>query len=342
MVQLQAPVVRLGSLNDFSLNVTRGETGIDVFVRGRSIDGSRLGRHGQGGDDETFDQPFHINAKLDRVMLRDDVALSGFVFDIAGVADKPSTMSLSASFAKSGAVNAAITPVDGGRRVSVATNDMGTLLQGLFSFDSIRGGKLEVTATLAGRADMPPAGDGPDFQGKASLKDFRVLNQPFLARLFTAGSLGGLANLLQGQGIGVDSLDVPFSSKGGVISVHDVRATGPAIGISADGYVDRPKNNVALKGSLVPLFGLNSVLGNIPILGTVITSKEGEGIIGMTYSVSGNADEPSASVNPLSALAPGILRRIFEGKMPVAPNATPAPAKPSPVTDPKKVPPKGP
>jgi hypothetical protein len=41
--------------------------------------------------------------------------------------------------------------------------------------------------------------------------------------------------------------------------------------------------------------------------------------------VSGNADQPNLSVNPLAALAPGIFRRIFEGSMPVAPQPTPPP-----------------
>jgi AsmA-like C-terminal region/Protein of unknown function len=332
LVQLQAPTVRIGPQNDFALNVTRGTYGIDVLIHGRSLDGSRIGRHGSSsGDDEKFDEPFHINAKLDKLVLRDGVSMSNYTLDVTGVADRLATANLTANLSKTSTVSMTVGPSDGGRRLAMSTNDLGMLLQGLFGFGSIKGGKLDVAATFSGHADQPaPTGsDAPDFQGKATLKEFRVLNQPFLARLFTAGSLLGLANLLQGEGIEVDSLDVPFSSRNGVISVHDVRASGPAIGVSADGYVDRPKNAIALKGSLVPLFGLNSVLGNIPLLGTVITSKEGEGIIGMTYSVSGNADEPSVSVNPLSALAPGILRRIFEGRMPNAAQAPSNAPKPS-------------
>jgi hypothetical protein len=53
--------------------------------------------------------------------------------------------------------------------------------------------------------------------------------------------------------------------------------------------------------------------------------------LGTTYSVSGDADEPEISVNPLSMLTPGILRRIFEGRIPTAKPVTPpanvAPAK---------------
>ena len=71
----------------------------------------------------------------------------------------------------------------------------------------------------------------------------------------------------------------------------------------------------------MPAFGLNSVLGNIPLLGDVLVSKKGEGIFGVTYSATGNADQPAISTNPLSMLTPGILRRIFEGNMPNAANA---------------------
>ncbi len=321
LAQLQAPAVRIGSQNDFALTLTRSAGGSDLQIRGRSLDGSRIGAEGSGSDATKFDEPFRISAHLDRLMLRDGVALSNLTLDMAGISDRPATLSMSGNLSKSAALSMSIAPSDGGRRLTMATGDMGLLLQGLFGFTSMKGGKLDIAANFSSRAEQSAPADAPDFQGKASLREFRVLNQPLLTRLFSAGSLGGLANLMQGQGIQVDTLDVPFSSRNGVISVHDVRATGPAIGVSADGYIDRPKNAIALKGSLVPLFGLNSVLGNVPLLGTLITSKEGEGIIGMTYSVSGNADEPSVSVNPLSALAPGILRRIFEGKMPNAANA---------------------
>ena len=90
-------------------------------------------------------------------------------------------------------------------------------------------------------------------------------------------------------------------------------------------------DQIALKGTLAPVYGLNSVLGAIPLLGDVLVSKKGEGIIGMTYSVSGDADQPNLSVNPLAALAPGIFRRIFEGSMPVAPQPT-APAQQQPAS----------
>jgi hypothetical protein len=195
-------------------------------------------------------------------------------------------------------------------------------MRGMFAFESMRGGKLALTADLPGKATDPPApSNQPDYTGKIDLTDFVMLNQSFLSRLFSAGSLTGVADLLGGQGITVDKVDLPFSSKNMVISVKETIISGPAVGGTAEGYIDRPKNMLSLKGSMVPAYGLNSIISNVPLLGDILASKKGEGIIGVTYTATGSADEPVISVNPLSALTPGILRRIFQGSMPNAANA---------------------
>jgi hypothetical protein len=339
---LAFPAVHFGAANDFSFNMTRGAGGANITVKGRSLDGTHLAGHGGGGGDISLEGPFHVSAHLDRLMLRENVSVAPFSLEVGGLGDRPSTMSLSGSLSKTATITGEITPAESGRKLTISSNDAGLLAKGLLGFSSLKGGRIDLAATLPGKADGVKDSNAPDFQGKLSLRDFKVLNQPFLTRLFTAGSLGGLINLMQGQGIGVDRLDVPFSSKGGVITVHDAKATGPAMGLTADGYIDRPKNVLALKGTMVPIFGLNSVLGAIPVLGNVLVSKQGEGVFGMTYSVKGNADQPDLSINPLSVLTPGIMRRIFEGKMPTAAQAPsnqappPQPAPPpTPTTTPK-------
>ena len=336
MTSLNAPSVRSGSSNDFSFSLTRSASGVDIAVKGHSIDGSRLARRGSSssgqnspGANSSFDEPFHITAKVDRLVLRNSVAIAPFSLDAAGVADRPSALVLNGTLGKGTSVSGGMAPAGNDRKLTFVSNDVGVLARGLFGFNSIKGGKLDMEVTLHGPASGGQTGEDPpnDFQGKMTLKDFRLLNQPFLARLFSAGSLIGFSNLLQGQGIAIDELRVPFVARNGVLAINDARATGPAIGVSAEGYLDRPKNEVAVKGTLVPLFGINSVLGYIPLLGNLLVSKPGEGIIGMTYVVTGNADEPRISVNPLSLVTPGILRRIFEGKMPSPANA-PSNAKP--------------
>ena len=334
LTTLNFPSVRLGPLNDFSFVLARNQAGDTYTLRGRALDGSLIGRNatpaspGVNASAPANDTPmgaYHIDAKLDRVSLRDGIAINALAMDLTGMGERPGTLSLAGSLAQTGVartapLSATIVQSATGRQMSLTSADAGMLVRGMFAFDYMRGGKLSLTANLPGR-DTDTGNNDPDFTGKLNIDGFTMVNQPFLSRLFAAGSLTGVADLLGGQGITDENLEVPFSSDNDVISVKDVRASGPAVGATAEGYIDRPHNQVALKGTLVPAYGLNSVLSNIPLLGDIVAGKKGEGILGVTYSATGNADEPRISTNPASMLTPGFLRRIWEGHIPTSADA---------------------
>jgi hypothetical protein len=52
-------------------------------------------------------------------------------------------------------------------------------------------------------------------------------------------------------------------------------------------------------------------LGQLPVVGLFLGGEK-EGLVGVTYEVVGKPDNPVLHVNPLSALAPGLLRKVFE------------------------------
>jgi hypothetical protein len=62
----------------------------------------------------------------------------------------------------------------------------------------------------------------------------------------------------------------------------------------------------------VPLYGLNDVLGLVPVFGDLLRGREGEGMFGITFAVQGRMSNPNVLVNPVSMVAPGFLRQIFE------------------------------
>lgn len=339
--RLEFPVVRAGPDNDFALAMTDVPAqGLKVTVTGRSADGTGLGRTELTADKtqakaKPRTEPFQIEANLERLVMRNGVTMAPFTFTTSGIGDRPQAMALSGILSKTARLSGDLIVEKGEREIRLKTDNAGLLMKGLFGFTSMHGGNLTLTAALSPAPTKQEIADkrAPDYRGKLAIRDFTIVNQPFLTRLFSAGSLGGLIDLLGGKGIAIDQLDAPFSMHGGVLDIHDARASGPSIGITADGYLDRRNNKIALEGALAPVYGLNSVLGAIPLLGDVLVSKQGEGIIGMSYSVSGNAEQPEISVNPLSVLTPGILRRIFEGT-PTAPppaeaktDAKPAPQK---------------
>jgi hypothetical protein len=331
---LNFPSVRMGPLNDLSFQLARGPNGDDYLLRGRSLDGSKIGRTGSneapgGGQpqaaDDTLTGRFHVSAQLERLAMRDGVAIAPFNLELSATGNRPSMLKLSGNVAqgsKAAPIAANLEASAAGRKVTVTSGDAGLLARGLFAFESMRGGNLDTVIDLPGQAWEPANPNAPaDFTGTLVVKDFQMVNQPTISRLFAAGSLTGLADLMGGNGITLEEWNFPFTSKNNVISVNSSRVAGPAICATADGYIDRPHGTLALKGSLVPACGVNSVLSNIPLLGDILASKKGEGILSATYSADGNMEQPTISTNPLSMLAPGIFRRIFQGHIPTAANA---------------------
>jgi hypothetical protein len=63
------------------------------------------------------------------------------------------------------------------------------------------------------------------------------------------------------------------------------------------------------------------------VLGDLLLGGQGQGLFAANFRVAGSLDDPKISVNPLSTLAPGFLRKLFlfEPGNP-APDQTPAPA----------------
>jgi hypothetical protein len=87
---------------------------------------------------------------------------------------------------------------------------------------------------------------------------------------------------------------------------------GPLHGANMRGKVDFKTKRINLGGTYIPLQGLNGALGEIPLLGQIISGAQGEGIFGMTFAVQGPTSDPQVIVNPLSLVAPGIFREIFQ------------------------------
>ena len=85
-----------------------------------------------------------------------------------------------------------------------------------------------------------------------------------------------------------------------------------SLGFTVEGKINRKERLFNLKGNIIPARFLNSILNNIPIIGSLLTGGKGEGLIAIAYTIKGSFDAPDISLNPLSALAPGFIRNIFQ------------------------------
>ncbi len=213
-------------------------------------------------------------------------------------------------------VRFAITPRPGqdAAIVSFQSQDAGFAWAGVTGQQTMRGGRAEVGGLWT------PSARGSVGDLKLTISDFSLVNMPVMARLLSSvGSLQGMADTLNGSGIAFTTLEAPIRYAGGKLALGECRMTGPSLGLTAKGGIDIATGALAIDGVVVPSYGLNSFVSNVPVLGELLASRKGEGVVGMTYSIKGPADQAKVGVNPLSALTPGILRRIFEPLRPRAP-----------------------
>jgi hypothetical protein len=193
-------------------------------------------------------------------------------------------------------------PTDTGRSLSIQSQDAGALLSTLRLMENIHGGTLTVTGQ--------GQGDGP-VSAVADLRGFRYLNAQTLRRIASAAEPKGAEALARDEGIPFARLKARFDYAEDHIKVNEARMSGDLLGLTLAGRIDLRASQLDLSGTVVPLYGLNSAVSGIPILGWLLTGGEGGGVFAATYSVKGPLKNPQTSVNPLAMLAPGFLRELF-------------------------------
>jgi len=194
---------------------------------------------------------------------------------------------------------------DGMHHLSVVAEDAGTALKILGVIDSVVGGKLTITGTAPDNDPKRP------IKGRAEVTEYRLVNQSALVRLLTIATFTGVLDAMTGQGFQMYRFEADFTKTGGRIDVPLARTWGPSLGLTATGFFDYGTDQIDLKGTVVPAYALNSILGQIPIVGFLLTGGKGSGVFAAVYTATGKLSEPTISVNPLSALAPGFLRGVF-------------------------------
>lgn len=197
----------------------------------------------------------------------------------------------------------------GAHRFSMDTDDAGATLAAFGIYQNIRGGVMKI------RGKPVKGPDDPNMEGKAVISDFRVVNAPTLAKLISAISLPGLVSLLNNEGLVFSKLEADYKWKykslGSELMIQNGRTSGNSVGFTFEGLVDQTTNTININGTMVPLSEINKFIGNIPLVGDLLTGGKDGGLVAATYTVKGKTEKPSVMVNPLSVLTPGILRRIL-------------------------------
>ncbi len=304
--------VKLGPKSDFDLTAEMRPDGVTaIHLKGRSFDAEPLlMRLGKNSGDDTHDQtsmPVDIKASLDEVHGVNDAILTDVCISLSLREDKVHLLNLTGADQRGGHFMAILSrQADGTRKLDARADDAGALARATGLYDNIQGGALEASGII------DDGKQGSPMSGIVTVRNFRVVKAPVLANILTLGSFTGIRDTLSGDGVFFEELKLPYRMTDMRYYLDSGRAVGPAMGISVSGSVDREGSVLDLEGTITPAYFLNSFLGRIPLIGPWIVGREGEGLFAFTYAVRGPISDPDVSVNPLSAFAPGFLRRIFE------------------------------
>ncbi|MGE0044935.1 MAG: AsmA-like C-terminal region-containing protein, partial [Hyphomonadaceae bacterium] len=326
------PRVQIDGRSDARINIERATDGAYVYdVSGAFFDATlwmdedpqAAARAQQAANAAARPAPAPIRGRVrvDRLGMRQNTNLANARVEFSVVNDALIMLTAQGNDPQGGSLTFGLGPRPDNPqgRITLRGDDAGFAARALAGSENVNGG----TVTADGTWQPSPM----RAQFTVRMRDFTAVRVPAMTRLLgSVASLRGLADMLGGDGITFTQMEAPVVMTPGRIQIGESRASGPSLGITATGSYDTRRDNLDIDGVVVPSYGLNSMLGNVPVIGDLFRSREGEGLFGMTYSMNGPIANARVTVNPLSALTPGIFRRIFE---PVQRNRPAQPAQPA-------------
>ncbi|WP_029031588.1 AsmA-like C-terminal region-containing protein [Salinarimonas rosea] len=307
---LDLATARLSRGDDAALTVSRTEGGAwAARLTGSVFDLRPIMTHlrddGGGGDDGAAALDARLDARVDILGGFGGEVLTNVAAGLRVVDGAVRDGTIDARY-PGGPLTARI--VDG--RLAVETADAGATLRFLDLYDRMIGGRLALQVGL----------DGARAPGQLILWDFVLRDEPALRSVVgrqLPASAGSDARFgLSGPAVDASEAlftkaQVDFIRDGSVLTLADARMWGPQLGFTLEGWVDLEAQRLDIAGSYVPAYGLNNAFAQVPVFGTILGGSQYEGLFAVNFRVAGPVSDPALTINPLSAIAPGVLRRLF-------------------------------
>ena len=335
MKEFYFPEFTLNVVSRLEVQGTRGGDGIwDVKARGKTYDGrdffkSLFSMDAASKEKSAKPSPgIDLTAEIDTVLGGSDVSLKGLKLKLSSRLEKLTALDARGTLDGGTPLAAVLDKSAGPRRLLADSTDAGSTLKLVGFYPNIQGGRLRLEVNLDGKG-------AAEKTGILWVEDFKVLGDPIVSEVVGSAdqgrpAIGGKRKVTR-EVFEFDRMRAPFSVGYGQFVLEDAYVRGPVMGANLTGKVDFKTRRINLGGTYIPLQGLNSALGGIPVLGQLISGTRGEGIFGITFGIQGAIDNPQVLVNPLSLVAPGIFREMFQMTNPnqkVQAREDRAPAKP--------------
>ncbi len=309
LVKADFDSVKLSSLDDFSVSVKRGKGGFDVSVSGESADArpiiARL-KSSSGGDSD-HSGSISVRAKLGRVVGFNDEKLRNAEMTYVSSGGRLQTLNFT-GVTDSG--EAFVAQTKGNGVINVTSGDAGSVSRFADLYQHMMGGLLNMQIRL---------GAGDNWDGSIDIRRFSLVNEQRLHSIVSTPVGEEQRSLNSAVKRNIDTSAQRFQrgfarivSQNGVVSIENGVVRGDQVGAVFQGTVRNQRGRMDMTGTFMPAYGLNRLFAELPLIGIILGNGTDRGLIGITFKLTGKLESPDLIVNPLSIIAPGVFRNIFE------------------------------
>jgi len=310
------PEIRMGRLTRYGVRAERGPDGVlDVIVRGASLDARKMITNVLKKDriapvytKNKNRDVVRLSANFETVYAHNKQVFKNLAVSMDSIGDSVVAIKAAATHANSKSFT-----LDYGDKAGetynlvIGSKDAGATLKAFDLYSKIQKGRLIL------RASITPAGRAKPSTGYLRIKDFNIANDDRLKDLTqTFVNEDEEFETILRDSVAFSSFRMPFELVKNRLLIGNSILKGAVLGASGRGNIDTKTNALNVEGTLIPVYAVNSIVGNIPVLGRLLVGRKGEGVFGVTFSLRGTTAKPRFSINPVSALAPGFLRQFFE------------------------------
>ena len=304
LVSANFPVFALSDGDKLTLKADRGTDGaLRVAMRGDIYDGRNFVKSTLASTDKAKQkqEDLDLEIKVGTVAGHNGETLRGLDLKMSRRNGHIRAFSMSSKIGRD-------TPLNGDLRVRARdshqviyfeTDDAGSLFRFTDMYPRMFGGQMWV-------AMDPPTQEQSPQVGTLYIRTFAVRGEPALDRV-----VSGAPNAAGTTGVDFSEMRADFTRFPGKMAVRDGVVRGPLVGATVEGNIDYTRDDVHLRGTFVPFYGLNNMFGQIPIVGLFLGGGTKEGLLGINDEAVGPPGAPRITVNPVSAIAPGLLRKFI-------------------------------
>lgn len=306
--------INLAPKDDYGLDAARDNNVLYINLRGNAIDMRPLINNLKQSESEVRavkngQLGYEIKGKIKSIVGFGGETLSNVDISYSERANISNGVKFAGRTRQNGSIAIELSGDVNLEKINLVSDDAGSFWRFFDIYAFVQGGALDIA--------VRQEGNGPQ-TGQAIMRDFRVIGDERLKTLVSSRANKGEKSLneaLNGQldvtRVRFDQAVIDFQLQDGRMDIVQGIVRGPQIGSSFKGMLYDADNNTDLSGTFMPAYAVNRIFGEIPVLGALLGNGNDRALLGITFRVRGNADDPRIQVNPLSAIAPGVFRNIF-------------------------------